>query len=173
MQNDHKELAIYGVEKAPAERTLVEVFQSTVKRYPTVNGLEGVDGTLTYQELAQRVDEVAIRLNVHGIGAGHYVGVRVPSGTTDLYVAILGVLHSGAAYVPVDWDESPERAATVFRESKATAIIGENLVIRRPDDAEFAQGDEPAPATLTTSEPTQATPPNPTPPNSSLTTPSP
>ena len=53
-------------------------------------------------------------LSERGIGRGDRVGVRMPSGTAELYVAILGVLAAGAAYVPVDVDDPDERAETVF-----------------------------------------------------------
>ena len=54
-------------------------------------------------------------------------GVRLPSGTTALYTAILGVLLSGAAYVPVDNDEPDERALSVFREASVCAVLGPTL----------------------------------------------
>ncbi len=50
------------------------------------------------------------RCGSSGIGRGDRVGVRIPSGTTDLYVAIIGILMAGAAYVPVDHDDPDERA---------------------------------------------------------------
>ena len=43
------------------------------------------------------------------------MGVRIKSGTTDLYVAILGILLAGAAYVPVDADDPDERARVGVR----------------------------------------------------------
>jgi hypothetical protein len=43
------------------------------------------------------------RLLQAGIGAGDKVGVRIPSGTNELYVAILATLSVGAAYVPPWW----------------------------------------------------------------------
>ena len=45
-----------------------------------------------------------------GVGVGDRVGIRIASGTADLYIAILGVLAAGAAYVPVDADDPDERA---------------------------------------------------------------
>ena len=53
--------------------------------------------------------------------------MRIKSGTTDLYVAILGILSPGAAYVPVDADDPDERARVVFDESEAAAVIGNDL----------------------------------------------
>ena len=52
-----------------------------------------------------------------GVGRGDRVGVRIRSGTVDLYVAIMGVLLAGAAYVPVDADDPDERARLVFGEA--------------------------------------------------------
>ena len=69
-----------------------------------------------------------------GVGRGARVGVRVSSGSTDLHVAILGVLLAGAAYVPIDVDDPEERAATVLREAQADAVVTDGLVVRRLRD---------------------------------------
>ena len=65
------------------------------------------------------------RLALAGVGLGDRVGVRVPSGTNDLYVAILAVLAAGAAYVPVDAEDPDERAALVFGEAAVRAVVGD------------------------------------------------
>ena len=49
--------------------------------------------------------------------AGDRVGVRMSSGTADLYLGILGVIGAGAAYVPVDADDPDERAETIWPEA--------------------------------------------------------
>lgn len=94
----------------PPECTLVDIVDATVSAYPEVPGLEGTNGTLTYSELRDTIEVEVSRLRAAGIGRGDRVGIRVPSGTVDLYVAILATLYAGAAYVPVDWDESDSRA---------------------------------------------------------------
>jgi non-ribosomal peptide synthetase-like protein len=65
------------------------------------------------------------------------VGVRVASGTLDLYVAIMGILVAGAAYVPVDVDDPDSRARMVFDEADVAAVVGNELVIssRRAEGA--------------------------------------
>lgn len=109
------------------ERTLVAIIQETIARYPAAPALD--DGTvlLTYEALGERIAEVSRRLWSANIGAGDRVGVRVPSGSVDLYIAILGVLAAGAAYVPVDADEPDDRAETVWAEAGVCAVIGQHL----------------------------------------------
>lgn len=117
---------------APAPRTLVDVLHDTADRYPDAPALD--DGTvqLTYAELlADVVDSVEWLAN-RGIGRGDRVGIRMPSGSYALYVAILATLASGAAYVPVDADDPDERAELVFREAQVVAVITERGLIRGP-----------------------------------------
>src|SRR4029453_10451113 len=66
------------------------------------------------------------------------IGVRIPSGTSDLYVAILGILMAGAAYVPVDADDPEERARVVFGEAKVAAVIGAGLAVELAVEAREA-----------------------------------
>ena len=99
------------------------------RRCPDALAVDSGVGVLTYAELDEAAREIAERLAELGVGAGDKVGVRIKSGTTDLYVAILGTLLAGAAYVPVDADDPDERARVVFAESGAAAVIGNELVV--------------------------------------------
>jgi non-ribosomal peptide synthetase component F len=47
----------------------------------------------------------------------------MPSGSKELYIAILGILAAGAAYVPVDADDPDERAQLVFAEAAVRGVI--------------------------------------------------
>ena len=117
-------------ELAPPPRTLVDIFRATVEQAADEPAVDAANGVLTYAELAEAADELAAELNAHGIGRGDKVGVRVTSGTTDLYVAILGILLAGAAYVPVDVDDPDERARLVFDEADVAAIVGNDQTVR-------------------------------------------
>ena len=109
---------------APAPRTLIDILRATVLQAPDEPALDAGNGILTYAELAEAADELAAELNALGVGKGDKVGVRVRSGTIDLYVAIMGVLVAGAAYVPVDADDPDERARLVFGEAEVAAVVG-------------------------------------------------
>lgn len=110
-------------DKCPPERTLVDIILATASRYPNKPALDDGTKTLTYAELVKRAGQVAAGLRDSGVQAGDRVGINVSSGTSQLYVAILGTLLTGAAYVPVDADDPPERAQLVFSQAKTFTVI--------------------------------------------------
>lgn len=69
-------------------------------------------------------------LAARGIGRGDRLGIRMPSGSYALYVAILATLATGAAYVPVDADDPDERAELVFGEAGVVGVITEAGLLR-------------------------------------------
>src|SRR6478609_9542986 len=123
-------------ELAPPPRTLVDIFDETVDAFPDASALDNGAEVLTYLEFAEAAGAVATSLRELGIGRGNRVGIRIKSGTLDLYVAIMGVLVAGAAYVPVDADDPEERAALVFREASVAAVVTDDLVISQPEGGE-------------------------------------
>lgn len=112
---------------APEPRTLVDIFRATAAQVPDEPAVDAGNGLLTYAELEEAADGLAAELNAAGIGPGDKVGLRIASGTTDLYVAILGILCAGAAYVPVDADDPEERARLVFGEAQVAAVVTNDL----------------------------------------------
>ena len=121
--------AVFRAAAAAPERTLVDVFECTVAGCPDALALDDGRAAFGYRALAAEVGSVAARLRGAGIGAGDRVGIRVPSGTAELYVAILGVLAAGAAYVPVDVDDPDERARLVWSEAGVCAVLGAGLAL--------------------------------------------
>ncbi|MBD0741075.1 Pls/PosA family non-ribosomal peptide synthetase [Streptomyces sp. CBMA152] len=113
----------------PAARTLLDVLETTARTHPAAPALEAGNRVLDYRTLMAEVGELAAKFRAQGIGVGDRVGIRVPSGTTDLYVAILAVLHAGAAYVPVDADEGEERAEMIWSEAAVCAVVGAGLSV--------------------------------------------
>jgi len=107
---------------AAEPRTLVDIVLATAAAHPDAAAID--DGAiLTYAELLDAVQQQAAELHAAGVGRGARVGVRMQSGTRELYIAILATLFAGAAYVPVDADDPDERADLVFGEAKIDALF--------------------------------------------------
>ncbi|WJY68821.1 Pls/PosA family non-ribosomal peptide synthetase [Corynebacterium auris] len=107
---------------APPPRTLIDVLQATAQAHPDAAAID--DGeVITYAELIERVREVAAGLHRAGMRRGDRIGVRMTSGTRDLYLAILGTMWAGCAYVPVDADDPDERAEIVFGQAGINGIF--------------------------------------------------
>ena len=77
---------------------------ATARAHPDAAAIDDGEMTLTYGQLLAVVRRTVARLGEVGVGRGSRVGIRMPSGSRDLYVAILATLYAGAAYVPVDAD---------------------------------------------------------------------
>ncbi|WBP91020.1 amino acid adenylation domain-containing protein [Kitasatospora cathayae] len=105
-------------------RSLLDVIAATAGAYPHAPALDTGDTVWDYRTLMREVEAFAGVLAGHGIGCGDRVGVRIPSGTADLYVAILAVLRCGAAYVPVDADDPDERAEMIWQDALVCAVVG-------------------------------------------------
>ncbi|MBO3084503.1 Pls/PosA family non-ribosomal peptide synthetase [Cellulomonas fengjieae] len=123
-------------DRAPAPRTLLDVLAATVVAHGEEPAIDDGSAVVTYRELAEAVRAAAGGLTGAGIGPGDRVGLRIPSGTAELYTAILAVLAAGAAYVPVDVDDPDERARTVFREAGVARILteGDLATLRTPTE---------------------------------------
>ncbi|WP_241249848.1 Pls/PosA family non-ribosomal peptide synthetase [Rhodococcus sp. X156] len=108
---------------APEPRTLLDILAATAASWPDADALDDGHRRLGYADLWLEVRALAAVLAGAGIGPGDRVGVRIPSGSCELYVAILGVLAAGAAYVPVDADDPEERATLVFGEAEVRLVL--------------------------------------------------
>ncbi|MFF3437228.1 Pls/PosA family non-ribosomal peptide synthetase [Streptosporangium sp. NPDC002721] len=110
---------------APQARTLLDILDQTTRRHPHALALDDGRTRLDYTGLRAEAGRMALELRAAGVGRGDRVGVRIPSGTVGLYVAIVAVLTAGAAYVPVDADDPDERADLVFGEAQVRVVIGD------------------------------------------------
>ena len=83
----------------------------------TENGVE-----LTYRQLLDWAEEIATRVRARGTGPGQLVGVSLPRGT-ELIASLLGVLMSGAAYVPIDLSYPEDRLRYMTEDSGLTLVL--------------------------------------------------
>lgn len=104
------------------DERLDEIFAATVARTPNALAVTFGDTSLDYSELAARAERIAGALAARGIGPGAFVGLWM-SRSIDLHAALLGILRSGAAYIPFDADAPSDRIAECLADCHAAAIL--------------------------------------------------
>ncbi|MTA64616.1 MAG: amino acid adenylation domain-containing protein, partial [Actinobacteria bacterium] len=78
--------------------------------------------TTTYGELREQAERVASALRAHGVGRGDFVGICVGR-SAELLAVVLGVLASGAAYVPLDPAYPKERLRFMTTDCRARVVV--------------------------------------------------
>lgn len=112
-----------------------ELFERWARRTPDALAVLSGSTRLTYAELDARAEAVAHRLVRRGVGPEDLVALLVPR-SADLVVALLAVLKSGAAYVPLDPEYPADRLAYVMADAAPKVLLTTaELAARRPADS--------------------------------------
>ena len=106
----------------PSGMLMHEPFEAQAARTPNAIALWHAGQTLTYAELNARANQWAHQLIALGAGPGTFVGVCMDR-SPALIVALLAVLKSGAAYVPLDPAYPPERLAFMLSDTRAPILL--------------------------------------------------
>ena len=83
--------------------TLPALFEAQVERSPEAIALVFEERTLSYAELNAQANRLAHLLIGRGVGPEDLVALALPR-STEMIVALLGILKAGAAYLPLDPD---------------------------------------------------------------------
>ncbi|MBB2910421.1 amino acid adenylation domain-containing protein [Streptosporangium becharense] len=105
-----------------AAATLHGWFAEVAAATPAAVAVVCEDERLTYAELDERANRLAHALRERGAGPGRCVGVCLER-SSDLVVGLLGVLKSGAGYVPLDPDNPAARSARQLSDTAAVAVV--------------------------------------------------
>lgn len=111
----------------PHESTLISLFYEQVGLYKTNEAAVFKDQKITYQELDEMSNQVANALIAKGVQEGSFVPVWLDR-SLEWIVAIVGILKTGAAYVPIDPAYPVKRVEFILSDTQAELIItNENL----------------------------------------------
>ncbi|MEM8570007.1 MAG: amino acid adenylation domain-containing protein [Pseudomonadota bacterium] len=103
--------------------TLHEKFSAQAAKHGVRLAVRDSHRDLTYEELEIRSEALARELRRRGVGAGDRVGIALPR-DCDLVSGMLGVLKTGAAYVPLDLKYPHERIAYIAKDAGLTLTLG-------------------------------------------------
>jgi pyochelin synthetase len=114
--------AINATDAPISDELLYELFAAQVRVRANENAVVSSQRTLTYQELCDRSNQVAHRLRKLGASPNQLVAVVMEKGWEQI-VAVMGILASGAAYVPIDPGLPQERLLYLLENSEAKIVL--------------------------------------------------
>ena len=132
------------------EGGLVAAVRRQAEAAPDALAIISEQESLTYRELEARSNRLAHWLADRGVGPESLVAVCLPR-TVNLLVALLAVLKSGGAYVPIDPDHPRSRIDFVLDQAKPALVLDADTL----DAADFANHPDSAPEVAVRPENTQ------------------
>jgi amino acid adenylation domain-containing protein len=111
------------------DQCLDEMVEEQVRSNPNRCAVRFGENLLTYKELSERADKVAMSLRLHGIGPNDLVGLCIER-SIDMVVALLGILKAGGAYLPLDPLYPPERLRFMLEDAAPKAVLTQKALVR-------------------------------------------
>ncbi len=102
--------------------TLPDLVAAQLARSPDATAVVDTGTRLSYRDLDAATDRLAYRLRALGAGPDGLVGICVERGV-DLVVGMLGVLKTGAAYLPLDPDHPADRLALILADAAVPLLV--------------------------------------------------
>ncbi|GAA2460458.1 non-ribosomal peptide synthetase/type I polyketide synthase [Streptomyces macrosporus] len=111
-------------------QTLHGLFEAQARRTPDATALLTDTERIAYAELDRRADRLARWLRGWGAGRGERVAVLLPRGP-ELITALLGVLKTGAAYLPLDASLPTARLEQLLDDGRPVLVVTAGEVLAR------------------------------------------
>ncbi|NID11383.1 non-ribosomal peptide synthetase [Fibrivirga algicola] len=106
----------------PREKPLSTLLSETAREFPNKVAIRFKEEALTYAELEQQANQVAHALLAQGVKPGDRVGLAVDR-SLPMVTGMLGILKTGAAYVPVDPQHPADRLTYVLTDAGCSVLL--------------------------------------------------
>jgi len=105
-----------------AAANAASLFFAQAAEAPTRTAIRCAGKTWNYAELAARAGSIASALNARGVGAGALVGICLER-SPDMVASVMGVLATGAGYVPLDPAFPRERLDFMSKDAQLALLL--------------------------------------------------
>lgn len=106
----------------PDHASITDLIAQQSQSAPGSVAVEFYGRKLSRRQLEESADRVADVLRSNGIGAKHLVGLYIER-SLDMLIALLGVLKSGAGYVPLDPLFPKKRIDAILRATEMSVVL--------------------------------------------------
>ena len=112
------------------ERCIHQLIEAQVAQTPDRIAVECAGAQLTYRELNNRANRLAIDLIALGVRADVLVGICVER-SLDTIVGILGILKAGGAYVPLDPAYPQSRLSLIIEDAAMSIVVTQSRLVAK------------------------------------------
>ncbi len=116
----------------PKDKCIHELFEAQADRSPEAIAVIYQDRALTYRELNERANQLAVALRKAGVHSDVPVGLCL-NRSPELIVGILGILKAGGCYVPLDPKYPADRLALMIEDANLSLIVTQQSLTRSLD----------------------------------------
>ncbi|OQA79924.1 MAG: Linear gramicidin synthase subunit B [bacterium ADurb.Bin243] len=106
----------------PEDKTFVEIFEEQAAKTPDKKAVVFLNESISYKRLKNKGDALAARLRSLGAGRDDIVGIFVDR-SIEMFIGAVGVLKSGAAFMPIDTKYPMDRIEFMLEDSRARVLV--------------------------------------------------
>jgi amino acid adenylation domain-containing protein len=152
LSKEEEEYLVNGLNKTgaefPREKCLHQLFELQVEQTPDAVAIVYNQQATTYLDLNRHANALAEKLQTLGVGPENRVGIWLEK-STDLVVALLGVLKAGGTYVPIQPLLPEERVQFMLKDADVNVLLTagnsqplavDGIPVVNLHDASFADG---------------------------------
>lgn len=111
-------------------KTVINLIEESIKKYPEKTAVVYRDKRISYKELGEITDSIALYIHSMGIGKEDVVSILI--GRSEyMPITAIGVLKAGAAYQPLDPSYPDERLNFMMKDSNAKLLIAEEDLLHK------------------------------------------
>ena len=111
-------------------RLVHQAIELIALKYPNNQAIVHNEEFITYHDLTQKSDQIASKIKTLGIKPNTFIAVCIER-NISMFVAILGILKVGCAYVPIDPSDPGFRIHFVLKNSESSAIITDRRTLKQ------------------------------------------
>ncbi|HBB32138.1 MAG TPA: hypothetical protein DDZ80_11635, partial [Cyanobacteria bacterium UBA8803] len=126
--------AINATAAPVSEMMLHELFLAQVAARGEAAAVITSNQSLSYQQLYQQANDVAVELRQLGVKPNTLVAVVMTKGWEQI-VAVLGILMAGAAYVPIDPELPQQRQQSLLAQAQIQIGLTQTYLLERQDSS--------------------------------------
>ncbi|MGE5457090.1 MAG: condensation domain-containing protein, partial [Methanococcaceae archaeon] len=116
-----------SIETKSTEQTIVELFEQTVNRRPDAAAVICNDLSVSYKELNEKANSIANYLLANFDVQPEEIICLASSRSIDAIAAMIGIMKTGAAYLPIDNEYPVDRIKYIIENSSARILIKSGL----------------------------------------------